>query len=356
MDTIVEEHEKKERAYPRPQIDCPDCGEKVIICWGEKIDPYLRHKAKTDCKPSAESWMHKEAKRRLCKFLNEEGICHFVHGCNGVLVTPPRINYEEEVTFGKSRLDIGGIDKNGKTVFDIEIFCTNKTTNLTDRDGIFWVEVESIEVLSSLDLAKMPKEITLKDVSKKRCCPKSESRGPRILKFDVEDRKEMAIRLGYMKRIHTERYFFILLLAMNGKAVRTTEEWFSGTKEKADRREWLSFLEHEKCLHCGEHWETSWYKPYCLPCYILVENNKVDFEDKVEISRHVKIDLKKRLSWLNDVKNVIIPSAPCSMCNKLNIHTDLPTYVTWFGKQKLLCWDCLDHRLEKDGIYDINLN
>jgi hypothetical protein len=356
MDAIKEEHEKKERGYPRPVIKCPDCGEDCIVCWGEKIDPYLRHKEKTDCRPSSESWMHKEAKSRLCKFLNDGNACHFVHHCNDVRSTPPKIKFEEEVSFKNSRFDIGGINSKGLTVFDIEIFCTNKTTNVKDRNEVFWVEVVSLEVLSKLDLAKIPTEITLKDLSKKQCCSLSEIVVKSSqMKFDVEDRKKMAISLGYMKRIESHRAEFIRILAMNGKAVRFTEEWATESKENAPRPYWLLFISQKKCLHCGIDHETSWYKPYCMGCWLLVKNNKVDFEDKVELARHVHINLKKNLSWMNDIKNYFFPEeTPCSLCGKLDIEP--LSYVTWFGKKKNICFKCFDYHLEQDGIYSLTFD
>uniref|UniRef100_A0A6C0AD44 Uncharacterized protein n=1 Tax=viral metagenome TaxID=1070528 RepID=A0A6C0AD44_9ZZZZ len=60
-----------ERKYPRPKILC-DCGNYKILCWGEKIKPYLRHKADENCENnSGESDEHSIAKKILVDFLNE---------------------------------------------------------------------------------------------------------------------------------------------------------------------------------------------------------------------------------------------------------------------------------------------
>ena len=43
----------EKRKYPRPTIPCIECGEKLVLCWGNTLDIYCRHKSlkgkKTNC-------------------------------------------------------------------------------------------------------------------------------------------------------------------------------------------------------------------------------------------------------------------------------------------------------------------
>jgi hypothetical protein len=274
MDSVVNEHKKKDRQYPRPEIDCPDCGDKVIICWGEKIDPYLRHVKHKDekikCKPSVESWTHSVAKSRLCQFLNEGGICVFNHFCQREqrnIELPSQIKYATEVTFGSSRLDIGGTDEDGRIVVDIEIYHTHKTTNVEDRKKILWVEVEGIEVLDKLDKQEKPVKIILKDLAQKTCCQESvieavsklqnASKPVDYFSLPQEARKKLAIRLGYMYRTITHRAELIRKLAVTTKAIKLTEKWVVTLEENPPNYVWKEFLEYRKCLYCGCECKTS---------------------------------------------------------------------------------------------------
>lgn len=406
--TIVEGHKKQERPYPRPIIDCPECSEKAIICWGEKIiEPYLRHSSKRKCKPSPESWQHKEAKTRLCKFLNEGGVCRFAHSCpegRKVIDLPSQISYSEEVKFGNSRLDIGGTNAEGKVLVNIEILRTHKTTNVEDRNTILWVEIEAVEVLDLLDVDPKPERIQLKDKGTKPCCyakpiavssegmenmsdqsvqaiitpqrnsyslddfssrerlvriPSPSERNstrelPEGFPFPTEEiREKLAMRLGYMKRIVPHRAKIVHRLVVKGRVVRFKEEWFTVIADRPPVYVWEEFLEYQRCLYCGDPWKTDWYKPYCRDCYTSIKNEEVNYKDLLEIPNSLKQELRRKLSWLDYIENDSNVGSPCDLCRKTERTDGLPSYVWWFGKKKCLCWECFDQRLEKDKVYDI---
>ena len=362
MDVIVKEHQKKDRAYPRPIIDCPECMKKARICWGEKLKPHLRHIDETKCKPKPESWTHQEAKRYLCKFLNEGGICTFIRNCCGkekIIELPPKLSYEEEVRFENSRLDIGGKNVDEQIICNIEIFCTHKTDNFEDRDKILWVEVDGNEVIDELDVKETPVKITLQDLSNAKCCRERlilkeiEKSKIELLRsmdlFDEEKREDIAVRLGYFQKNEMSEAKFIQKLAYDGISVRPREKWLTSFKNRATDKCWREFLAYQKCLYCGNPWRTDWYKTYCTRCYIYLKRQESYSDNSTRITSDIRKALIEKLSWINLLPDVSNIYSSCELCKKIE-----KNYVTWFGKNKCLCWKCFNQKLDEDGIYEID--
>lgn len=77
---------KSKLSYPRPTDTCLECDGIVILCWGEKVRPYWRHKHEnldsSNCKSLGESQNHKFAKNMLTSFLNGGGCINVKKTCN----------------------------------------------------------------------------------------------------------------------------------------------------------------------------------------------------------------------------------------------------------------------------------
>lgn len=166
---------RENQIYPRPTVQCEECGiEKTLIC-GPKVRVHWRHKSNYEnkCKDtSGESELHKLAKKWLMKYLNNKSSVNYIITCklckNSFNFVIPNLIYKEEKSDDVSRRwDIAGYE-NDKIIFGIEIYKTSKANPLTRLD-IPWVEFEASEVVEKLDCENLPERITLKNINSNYC-------------------------------------------------------------------------------------------------------------------------------------------------------------------------------------------
>jgi hypothetical protein len=147
--------------YPRPTIDCPDCGGKLTVCWGKKVvDPYSKHTAKSNagCTPTGESVVHSLAKRTLCEYLNTDGKVIV----NTRQEVPMSLQWKTEVSHNKRK------------------WYRHRTTNIKHRT-VPWVEVKASTVIRLLvGVTNPPASIRLKDYKQVVSDVKLDSVPPRI--------------------------------------------------------------------------------------------------------------------------------------------------------------------------------
>ena len=127
----------------------------------------------------------------------------------------------------------------------------------------------------------------------------------------------------------------------------------------------LSHFESDyKCMKCYQSHNTSYYKPFCLPCYGIIK--KDDGEIKEYWEDYLKDDRKrllKELRWLYNLPNGGGKYTPCSICNrdytdnndKYSKYWDpcsnhVSTYVWWFGNNNRCCTVCLDKEIKRRNI------
>lgn len=167
---LAAEHEKGGLLYPRPKIKCDGCGKDLIVCWGKKMPPYIRHLSTVNCgyRYTTESIEHYTAKKLLVSYLNNGKSIKFKKQCCGresyrISKYKLRISgealkivkWKSEHTIngdGKyNRLDVAATCKSKHALFCIEVFHTHRTSEGTLRDNIPWVEVNATEVISKID-------------------------------------------------------------------------------------------------------------------------------------------------------------------------------------------------------------
>jgi len=110
-------------------------------------------------KRGGESFIHKLAKTAMCDYLN----------IGGKIMTEnareiSRLRWITESGPGKFRFDIGGHDDQNVLQFGIEIYHTHRTSNLTARREIPWIEISALDVLRLLDVIEIPSYVVLRDL------------------------------------------------------------------------------------------------------------------------------------------------------------------------------------------------
>lgn len=153
----------------KPWIECPECGVKGTIRRGKKLGTYFTHKFDTQaiCENQDQWYLHKEARRRLCEFLNAGGICNFSsEGVDEIGSLPTGLTYRTQFKVNglDSDFDIAGLNEEGVVMACIDLKSNCKPEIFTDRSAFTWFVVEVSQVLRKLNNSKRVIEITLKDV------------------------------------------------------------------------------------------------------------------------------------------------------------------------------------------------
>lgn len=164
LNAIKHRHESDGKMYPRPKIECPECGNECVVCWGPKINVYLRHPPESikKCKVSKESIEHMLAKKLLCEYLSSGGSVCVEHDNGNRSTVPVLHSWKQEASHVDCRYDIGGYSDKESLEYGIEIWRSHKTTNVAPRT-VTWIEVRSRDVLELLDSQDVPRQITLVD-------------------------------------------------------------------------------------------------------------------------------------------------------------------------------------------------
>lgn len=223
----VEKHKKTDRPYPRPTYECTDCSGTLILCYGDQINPYVRHKTKNKninsngCSANLESCIHKYAKKLLCIYLNRKIIsknviyndrCYCKSINNIEQYMDLTLDYKEEVTYKNIRFDIAGINKNNEIKFGIEIYYKHKTINIDDRNDIPWIEIDAYEIIKFLDVNNVPLKLILNNIrtsvikcDNKICMPNRDLSREVLYKY-IQNKNNIII---YTNNCHCKSYNII---------------------------------------------------------------------------------------------------------------------------------------------------
>lgn len=361
--SLVREHEESGRPYPRPRSTCDDCQGEIVLRYGDKVRPHWAHlkgSNRTDShKPNGESGEHKLAKDLLVSYLSNGGKCRFVHACDDSILRIPEIvvKFEQEVKFLKSQFDVAGLNAQGEAIFDIEVLFTHKTTNVSDRNTICWVEVDACDVIEKLDKEPQPASIVLRDEGTKPCCNHLVAKG--LSKLDIKISRILAERLCYRRVTNVVIYRY--WQAMKGKAFWGIR-WSTEGKTCNCRRKsclicsaWVELLKFQQCLMCLKHHETKYCRPYCKKCYIAgcreMENPLLEIGCGSDVQRKYR----EMFKWVGTVPNVkgdecdpYLKGNECLFCDDSCVKKrdgseddGFMQHVWYFGKKKRLCSDCL---------------
>lgn len=222
METIIHKHGNR---YPRPTLPCTECGGTLVLCYGEKVQPYMRNKTSNkNCKGgSGEGILHRLAKQLLVDFLNE----------NGELVTTSQCIYcpyiyketfsgeaKEEVSIGNSRADVA-IFHEGEIVSLVEIFDTHRTVNTEERNKYPWREVSAQSLIEVLDVLEVPKKIELKNMLKIHCNDCEKKHEKKVRENSITN-SHIAEQLGYYRVNEQKDVLYYKKIAVTGKYNKIT--------------------------------------------------------------------------------------------------------------------------------------
>lgn len=400
------QYKKELLRYPRPTDICDNCQGIIILCWGEKVKPYWRHKSTTNSNCNlgkGESYTHKLAKRLIREFLQNGGRINIISNCENCGQGEKEycsLDVREEMKYvapnGKSSVfDVGC------SMFGIEIYYKHRTTNIEGRDGIDWFEVKADDVMSSLDIKEVPPIINLVNIRQCQICienkipyaitefptkdcssEKDRFSQKQILRFDKERLRyselsfdDIAERLGILvidRKIYATESRKMVDLALRGKCTESIYQWSTELHsmrtsreteyiKKLDKKLWYEVKRRGRCLKCeNTDSNVGYYKPFCKQCYRETKDEKYEDEEHTQtISYDEKMLLRGKFRWLDKLPGGSTISTPCHLCRKsyyrLN-HKENGEYmdywkpgtsyvennVWWFGDKKICCTICLE--------------
>jgi len=178
--------------YPRPRIPCSDCGEDLVLCFGEKRRHYMRHvgkrSGKVNCTGGGEGDLHIWAKEDLARYLSQGAELEFFSRCKSCKAktelgsVPVRPSKGETVKIER-RLPSGGIADiavcaGDETMVVVEVFSTSRTKPPA-RPEEPWYEVRANDVLRMLE----SNQSSIECVRDRGMCPECESKGEKRKAF-----------------------------------------------------------------------------------------------------------------------------------------------------------------------------
>lgn len=184
---------------------------------------------------------------------------------------------------------------------------------------------------------------------------------------------EMARRLYYLceNKAYACEARRIMDEAVKGNYVLDSYVWNEiGWEESLDVLEptkelWNAFVRSGCCIRCANpRDEIRIKKPYCKTCYCKTCYEESEKERRTSTRKN---ELRRALSWLNDIPGKWNYGVPCFYCKRTYIGDDeeynerfkqfwapgsnfVNGYVWWFGDKKCCCTVCLDTQLRTRGI------
>lgn len=336
---------------------CNICHEEVIYVHeytkrdGTKVEAYYRHASGSGCSAlsEGESVQHKQAKYLLVNFLNNGGelsIARICKWCNNKYhhLNEYRLSKgfiaSQEVRYKNSILDVACCHEK-EIELCLEVKHTHETENTIDRDELRWFEIDAIQILKEIPIAKKNR-VTLYDIREYVC-------GSPECKSDY-DLHELALALGYAQ-IEPET----ALLQEYKKArlgVKSETLVYSISFKKgvfATTLTWNKFLKLNQCLFCGKKHPTQKYKPYCMDCYQNIKSKeKVQHWRISPLQKGERGPLIEKFDWLRERE--MSKECVCGAWSR----------VWWFpfdygeevseGGQRGLCYNCLETECEKRNL------
>lgn len=395
--TLKEKTIQSGRLYPRPLDTCDACKTSIVLCWGETHStPYWRHVVKTDNHtiPNGESALHKQAKVLLCDYLlklpnNKRTDITFQHHKYLDLKTCLPNNYKNvktEVKLGASVLDIALFDTNTKNndntetekvIFGIEIWNTHKTSKLSDRNLISWVEIKAEDVITFFDNPKndsknskmvftdysinIDKELELECESEREC-------EHELIK---KTHLQLAEELGYLS-ISKEQDGSIAQL-MDFATFGFTQENVSWDTTCCDDDDihnkflWKEVLANKECLFCGNSYNgLAIRKPFHKKCWSDIKNERYETDIKYYDLQKTQ-ELREKLKWLDQIPGGSEIHTPCMICKRKPFRdfTDdknskyfrgnsnfVPNFTSWKFQKRQICYFCLGEFLKNPKVLE----
>lgn len=405
LSNVKLEHEKLDKLYPRPTFPCSGCQDELILCWGDKRSPYLRHanKMEAKCMSNGESNIHKIAKIIICDYLNDghrlevKRTCHTCQNTSFFVVPIENLKYFPEVQYKSSRFDVAGINSINHIEFGMEIKHTHSTTNDADRNDFNWSEFSANHVIT-MYLEGWINVILddLRELNCKTCSDRIKEVHSIYKLFGIPDEctrtdtgenqensetyispsegklNTIARTLGYLQTYIPYKYNSsrMIDIAILGKYETEVEYWtcnniepFDGPEKRLHYSSRKELVEIGRCLKCSQYHDVKQYKPFCMKCFrkisqideIVIEENPVcddcpipkDQKKWIYVSNDIKIYLLGKIQWLNDIKNQ--DDSVCSICKGLK-DPCCRQYTNYFYERKGICEFCVYTKMKSDGV------
>jgi hypothetical protein len=357
------------RTWPRPRIICPECGQWLVLKWGDERRPHLAHlsgdgRAMGQNCAGGESATHKVAKQIFSELFNAGVNFKFRINCDqcrrgGKIDFFRNSTVQQSVELEYRLPDIDGIadiaileEGRPSPILTVEIYKSHRTHSRLRRED--WVEIDAGELFSAIgenQSARKNEAIELTCIRNDRICGK-----------EYCSMTELADYLGY--RFVSEPYASDnereIKSAMRGSFERPHVQWatappyFSDDDGNADvpwpkdhDRVWRRFLIRGRCIRCHKPEDSlRMWRPYCDACHhIIADDNYVhDPVDLVVLPAEEKLRLRKKYSWLDKLEGGWRYGTKCQICNHLGGDDDSPYrtgYVWWFGDKKAICSSCV---------------
>lgn len=385
------------KKYPRPRVNCDQCNQDMILCWGKIIvNPYLKHQSVIQkCNNNGISEFHKMAQNLLTNFLNNNGTVKFRKKCEccSDILFEKNLKYIKEYCYQykdkKCIYDIVGIknlDIISEPIIGIEIFYKHRAEKTFVRNKIQWVEIDADEIFLKLD-GQTDNSIILEDIScykdlkeqdeqdifepectkiepPRQCqiCKKMNiaSDKPMYFKscskcysvsmsvnFDYYTLTQFQCELKYLDRIENFKIKTQMIhsMALYGYYHLYKYYWNIVGNLKYPAGIWISFIKRKQCLKCGIKQNTKYKSPFCINCYRSIKNNNIEYSEKIEVSIEYRQFLISKLNWLNDIPGDWRLGSLCYFCKSDT--NSIKGFTEWNNDKKCCCIICLENEMEK---------
>lgn len=349
FESIRSKHTSSGRLYPRPSLDCPDCGRKVILCWGAKSRTHIRHLKSSDSnggcalkKGGGEALIHQFAKVLIRNFIRDGGQISFERSCtscrrvfSGVLPVGKECELEVAIE-GGSLFDVGVFNQ-GSLLSGIEIKYTHLTENVVFRNVYPWIEVDALEVLTKLDVAGV-RDVKLRCLRTDERCEECDSNGevgvivplsssysPSPAKIEKQEKGEKrekskeefknqlsAITFGYCYYVTEEDNLHskILNVINDGVYIKPYDRPCWTVKYRPDtefgeyklKKEWSNFIRRGLCIRCSQLCEVKMYSPFCERCVHSITFLEKKSPEKLIRHEHATQPTMSHLSYAREIK------------------------------------------------------
>lgn len=383
------------RKYPRPVINCLECKSDLILCWGDKLSIYCRHKIvkglKTTCKAAKNSLFNKLNEYEFAKKLLYD---HLIEGGSIFLQKNCRCCDDILINSNDIKLDHSGIDlaifKDTKYLYGISFIDETKTI-----EGDIYLN--HLEIIDKLDKENISTPLFTdmycggkKDLCEIKCIRlncnnkflirENEEGGLceictnikklKLIQSDPRTLKDLGSLLGYLEI--SPKYYHKSLkcidFATNGYIFENIIKWNLTCVNSDNREIWDVLVLREQCLRCEKNVKITYGRPFCIECYKHINKNPIeDLKIKIKISDSIKREINRRITFLDNIDGDWQYNYPCHFCNLeykntknkeefLNTNGNITAYVLWKSTKKCCCIPCLDSQLKKISIYDLLRN
>lgn len=346
------------------EYKCPDCTKDLILCHGNIVKPYFRHKIDdnnlcTYYNSPNESQIHKDAKLLMKSILEKRKDFVIARKCN---TCKKNKNFKIESISNKSTIkieyrlkctgiaDVAYLDDDQEIVCLFEIFHTHKTLE-KNRSGL-WFEINATKLIKNhTDI------LCERNVMCKKCENKINTTNMPM--------EQLANEIGYGGYYFYNKCLYEIKMAM----CKTLQPYFFYVLEDFKNANHnniygIEFLKRQQCLVCEIYCNTTKIKPYCFDCYKQIKNDKnsiyenskklFDWEKQLKyknISFEKIKTLRHKYSFLSYVEEWECTNIQeqCEHCNENLLDSNgYPKHdiIWWFGENKKICPHCIKNYVQ----------